>query len=576
MSLDVRLLNLPMDGRVWRVDWIGQILRRSSVTRELEVEVAFTRMYKAGDIYTTTHVTEVCVASGSEICGLPLGSLWRNGMLVETPQFAEHELAVSIPSPKRAIEEIQMLTWRPILPYVDIGRFGSFVCPEQMLGSRYLKISGVINNICMPVFIPLFEIARSWYLRDSELSSRLLSAPIEIAIEKLADISKSSSQGKYAHICLRDGLAESALPTVAMLTLLPHARKAAKRLISTYSRQMALGARAFLEALPPIQGRQTLRARGELICLGSSDAFFVYSLTAVPLPWLPTLEWTRETDAGRSRPIGLQLLEGAAANALPQQIVIRNNVVNVSAGHSAAQTVVRSTLELQTALLGLPPIRKAPSLVDGPASDRLPKANRIRNDLVESGIIEANTGAGDNESTPRPTFKYIPAVNIDISRLLVATFDTFDEVVDELGKFETLQIQPSGGTRQTASSSLRRRTVLQAQRAWALVEGIPRQAVVVQIRFGKAYFYLIEIQRRFVTEEIAACVVWSVGYACCSEKQIDRILSCLADGRGSGRCIRQPFLYKAIAHKFSTARNFAAWVMNFIARAVADHPQSSN
>lgn len=67
--LEVVHANLPMDGRVWRVEWIGRILPHSSLPMTLEVEMAFRRLGNASFSLPISNVKFVRIGLGS-ICAV--------------------------------------------------------------------------------------------------------------------------------------------------------------------------------------------------------------------------------------------------------------------------------------------------------------------------------------------------------------------------------------------------------------------------------------------------------------------------------------------------------------------------
>lgn len=562
---EIRLRSLPMDGRVWRVEWIGELRPYLSTTREMEIDVAFRRMRASGKTYLPTLMVEIFRVGASEVCGLPLGSLWSAGVFVAAPQFDEHKLEVRFPRNTAYRPTVFSIPLTSSADSSRVGEFGDFVLPVGMGSSRYFQGEAKIDGVKMPFYVPLFEVARAWYLRDSELTRRILARPMHSAVENLIDIAGSRSSNGNCEIRLREGLPASAVPVAAMLAFDHFAQQAASRIIAAYASGSALGRARYLEAMPPIHGSRRLSARGAVLPIKKGKAFFAYVLTSVPFPHFESIEWTRESSSSNSSTRRVPVSDTEERSDEKTSSAPMATSVEVHSGRESFGRPVNSVLALQSVFADLPPIRRLPEQDDAEAVLKNHTDGNPPPSSETTNSREVVSGVGEQIKKGLPALKLIPkALPEHEGRLLPASFENFFSVVSLLEAFEKVETELVKGSEFVVDEQARKLTLMNYLSPWAHVRRRPRQVAVALIKVADRHFYFFEIERRNRKEEIASCLVWRREFKRFFPTDIDRILMRLAVTRGSWSSIHEPFGREAIAHKFVSTKNFSRWIFRFI------------
>ncbi|TDU28911.1 hypothetical protein DFR24_3291 [Panacagrimonas perspica] len=288
--IDVIHMALPMDGRVWRVEWLGEVRRNPFSPRELEVRVAFRRMKVRPAEGTGTSVQTVHIGVGA-LCRLAPGTLWKDGRFVGEDRAERLSCHVELNPAAKNADAIEY-------PIFSAGRkhraesFGGLQIPADMSGGHVMRIKlGRRSGRAREILIPLFEIARSWFLRDTELTLRLLSAPIESAVSALYDPYRSIVQADRTVLAVKPGLSEGTIPVLAMLARDEYARSMAGRMVNRIVRAHLTDSKTGVEALPPLRDRWRIEALGAWGEKKDRDRFYVHRMVAVQLPPLGDIEW---------------------------------------------------------------------------------------------------------------------------------------------------------------------------------------------------------------------------------------------------------------------------------------------
>lgn len=553
--LDVVHMELPMDGRAWRVEWIGDVRLNPSSPQELEVKVAFRRMGVAPDFKPTTKIREVWIGVGA-LCGLPLGSLWKDGRYFGLAPAEALSFTVNLPSEEKGADSVSYELATASLKNRK-HYFGSHLIPEYLGNGYVMRIQlAKPKTRLRRLYIPLFEIARSWFLRDSELTLRLLSGPIDIAIEQLHDsaLSKAADDGGIV-LALRAGLSPGVVPTVAMLVSDPYSRFVAGRMVNQLVKAHVGKKTAGLEALPPVQGRWQIEAMGEWGEKLNRNAFYVYRMTAIQLPALPDIEWFHvgREDLGDS----LVVSDGFGATSAQTE---RNRKVQVRVSHhlDPSKKMGRTQQWVDPSpFLNAPRVHKrpedAPDLRNRQQAPSNASANRDYEVLASSGM-----GAGYGEGLPSFRYKSIPyGLEEQGSRTLMpAGLEKMLSILEQLQKDPDLKIRVVGGVGAIKEPSGIVRTRLPQRYAWSHVEGRPREALCYEIKIREHYFYLLEVERRFEKEELSTCLVSRTGGRRLVPSNLDHILDEFSQKRGSWKLVRKPYWRRTLAHKFKDERSF--------------------
>ena len=504
-----------------------------------------------------TLVIRVYVVSASHLCAMPLRSLWRNGEYVGLQVSSDCTVKAQLPG----LAPTSIIRGKSTAQFEGMERpawtYGDHLIPSAFGAPRLLKASTHLDGEELPVYIPLFEIARAWFLRNSELTSLMLSYRSEGIINLLVDESKTVLGRDRVSLTVRDGIPASAVPVVALIVLKKRARKACSRMILTFASCTGRNRSASIEAFPPMAGLFTLRIRGEVSNFNGKKSLLVHSIAAAELPKLPSIEWTRVNNnfINYTDPVDIEESRGAADTRHRGQ---SGSSVAVHPGFEPPKGSVRSIIPVETTLLGGPRIFRERS----DSEDINPVDITIMDAPSPAPAISlATSGAGQSGSHGSlPKFKFEEAQKEWESHLLPATFDSIYAVMNDLNSRGSVRAATSMGTNWIRDERFGALTLISGSHRWAYTSTGERKCIVLEISAGDNFVYFFEIERRYPSEEISAGLVWKDELRRFFKTNIDTVLESVVLARGSWRDIRHPYHVVSIPHKFVSASTFASWL----------------
>lgn len=543
---------LPMDGRIWRVEWIGDVRRNPFSPKELEVRVAFRRFTKEQPPRPSSTSREEYVGVGT-LCNLPLGSLWRDGRYVGDDEAARLTVDLDFSSTGQKPDTI---SYRMVAaPQKNrANTFGGLRVPAAM-GSGYVMEIRLARqrNRARTICIPLFEVARSWFLRDSELALRLLSNPLAIAIDGLFDPQQSVINQTQTLLALRPGLSEGAIPIVAMLATSEYARLVAGRMVNRIVKAFMTQTSATLEALPPHPDRWNIDAYGRWGEKNDRGTFYVHRMASIELPAMGPIEWfTTEVHSDEVRRDGSLHSElGEHPGSLGRENRVR---VNHYFEPSARRGNVYATVKA-------PPIMNPPELTRRPPQIEPTRNGEARKRQTGSAVVpdqEVSSGIGTSWDAGVAGFRYkSPDIGSDGTKsFLPAGLEQLSKIALELKSDPEMRVRSVGGSANQIGPENLVRTQMPEQIPWSYVDGRIRNALCFEITFRSRHFYLMEVERRFDKEELSACLVGLTSGRGFKPEHIDQVLREYARHRGSWTSVRQPFWKRTLAHKFKSETTF--------------------
>lgn len=554
-----------MDGRVWRVEWFGQMRQNLSSPRELEIDVVLRRIGIARPT-ASDQLRTVRIGMGA-LCRIPLGSLWRDGSRVGDFTFQTLKSSVRTRKAKSQIAPVKSLKSQDA--HVE-GHyyFGSLLIPRE-LGTERVRIfnqsagQGYEQSKPWKVIIPLAEIARAWFLRDSELTLRLLSYPIELAVQELFDSSQSVlDRSGRSRIVVPPYVFPDSIVTVAMLVLDEMSRIAAGRMVNQLVAAALAKSTTGLEASLPVAGAVPFRATGEWGSESGISTFFVYQLTGITLPKLGEIEWFR------SEPV-----EGPASNA---SRILDTTKASVDRAMDVRLRVIHN-LDPSSGLNRSSRFENAAVYLNSPVLTRIradsekalhePKSTSPKSETFTELETSVSTGVGMSYQSDLPSIRFTsqpPDDDDHPSAFLEAGLDKLERLAQALRVERSFKVRMVCGANTSELSRGIALTQLSADISWALIAQRPRNALCVEVEFEQRFHYVIEVERRFKKEEISSCLFGKLSGKRLSSADIDRVLEAFADARGSWNRVHEPFWRRPLAHKFKDEKTFAQKVASLI------------
>lgn len=211
MSSGVRIKEFPVDGRRWRLDWLGAVERGRTEANEPHIQVALSPIDESylsqadRKLSSNSAVFADQVAYRTVHCGLlpilAVGSIWRNGYLLpesagELDTFTSLQISPDKIQLIRANHQVngQSVISPKYYRYSGIG-FGSWVLAVEHEGDPY------------KVLIPAMEVLRFYYATSSLIARHLFFGSLRHNREAILNYEKSgySADDDLIHLQMRQG-----------------------------------------------------------------------------------------------------------------------------------------------------------------------------------------------------------------------------------------------------------------------------------------------------------------------------------------------------------------------------------
>lgn len=285
----VIIKTFPADGKLWRVQWFGQLSLNPHIFDEPLIEVIltpFTLLHDGYPRFDTANSKTVCIGVGQ----LPLvhiGSVWQNGELQPIHRFkVEQKTYKSLkifPSTMRTIKTIEKVEGEYLLPYKHHYYGG-----KESLLTRCLCIER--NGDPYHLIIPAIEIARFYYVQTSKLARIIFNGQFWHSQDVLynTDYSKTFKHEGLATVQLRTKFDN---PDAWIAARLAFSEVALNKALAIYDSILknyrSREGKAIPEAYPPFEGQTDLKVYGKTIKSQSKSRFLVFwiGVCSAPFPF---------------------------------------------------------------------------------------------------------------------------------------------------------------------------------------------------------------------------------------------------------------------------------------------------
>lgn len=559
--LEVTHVQLPMDGEIWRCEWFGEV--RANPAAPLELEIAAWFRQQAADRTALPDAKNRVVWIGlGAFCSLRLGSLWRDGRLLDPGDWTTEEFFVDFATPRRLpVANALIGNSRQAIAMT----FGSLLVPDEEHEQPVLLANtfGDGRSTKRPkVAIPLHEVARGWYLRDSELTLRIMSQPFPYALDALYDRNQSKIVPQKIQLAVRPGISVGSVPIVAMLVSNPQITLTARSLIDRVVAAKIGKGSTSLDVMPPMKGRTRIIVAGEWKEVLRTRTFFVYSLLGVELPKLPPIEWFRADGAHDAE---LVFSENGSGPDNRDELGLQG--VRVTNSLEPSTRVAPRSIFIEPAeLLNLPSIERQST--QDPLKRPVRLADKRGKEPGTSEDVSSGTGTSPSEGARSVRFETTPPERADDvgNQFLAAGFDGMIDLARRLGAVEHLRIGSVRGADFLDDASGFARTLMTKKLTWAFIGARRRQALCIEIQHQERYHYVVEVERRYQKEELSSCLLGRIDGKRFEALDLDRLLNEFALKRGNWTSVRDPFWFRTLAHKFKNVDTMADKILRIIQR----------
>lgn len=567
----------PKDDRLWQVQAFGEAHQSPGVPSELSLDVclAWVREPRVAEPPQTKVFVK---ASVPQLPSLHLGLQWRNGLPVDLAWSEEFDDELDFsPDNCRFIDAGEMF------PKKHKAALTSFLIPPAIhsfapyLRSRCLAIG--YEGRRDVVIIPCAEIARSWYFRSTDLALRLTEGPLNLVEEDRLFNPKYDPTvltGEW-QVRVRTGLDHLDAYVVAMIRCDPYAKQQVEHMTTSLVRQAVGREPRFIEARPPLLGTWPLRAEGRWFSSGGVRRFLTYYLTAVQYPPNPgLLHWNLDNtnqvletgDPERKKrnswgqtpdrkPVTSQHELGNDAE--PDKNISSVHEVVVMADFIGAPGLRRMEPEPQTT--ETVPGRTPEAPADGPVS----------------------TGEGGNlPGNPVRLKIHADRASGATRNILPAGFKRVIELMNHLNRHSPLRCRVVPGSRDIAGDAAEPRSLFRTQpktdggdvNPWVLIDGRPRQFLVMEMELEGSHTYAIEVERRRSKktgkdrEQYTLAVVVGEEAARLGIGQFGILSGVCALNEGVWPKKYNSLRVVKLKHSYSTTANFALGIENAVIKLV--------
>lgn len=283
----------PDDGRLWRVEWLGRLERNFSDPFNHFLAVTLRRLRKKphGIDVALEDALDVDAkrldTSYIEVADLPyvhIGSIWRDGKYVASPEYPLFE------SDRLVFSESTLRLVSPDSPDPLAGSDG--VLPPRLRPpgcdprqARFLAVE-VDGDPC-GLLIPAMEVVRFYYCPSASITSRLFRGPFDLIKNEIYNVAHSGlDPDGLCRACFRNDIPKTAMRIAAVLATSEYARRQAQRIYDAILVNHVTSGIPVVEALPPFEGRATLKARGAWFENGGRRRFLAHQIVegSLPLP----------------------------------------------------------------------------------------------------------------------------------------------------------------------------------------------------------------------------------------------------------------------------------------------------
>jgi hypothetical protein len=558
--LEVTHVQLPMDGEVWRCEWFGEVRTNPAVPLELEISVAFRRLESDWSVLIDAEIRSVWIGMGS-FCSIRLGSLWRDGRLLSVGTWTTEEFFVDFATPRRL--PVSNAAFGSSAQS-SVKTFGSLRIPDTEHDQPVILANtlGAGRATTRPkVAIPLHEIARTWYLRDSEITLRILSQPFPYALDLLYDARSSTITSSKLRLAIRPGISAGSVPIIGMLASNAKVILATRSLIDRIVAAKLSQGRACLDVMPPSIGRTRIIATGEWKEVLRIRTFFVYSLVGIELPKMPSIEWFR-SDGDND----VELVAGNDDSESTDHGSARVAEIRVTNFQEPSTRAASVSVFIQPAeFLNLPLIERHSTPNKLKRTVHLTAHDHV-SDSCTSEEVASGSGTSPADGVRSVRFEAtttMPADNVG-NQFLAAGFESMIDLARRLGTIEGLRVNSARGADFLDDISGFTRTLMTKELTWARIGDRRRRALCIEIQYEDVYYYVVEVERRFQKEELSSCLVGRKDGKQFETGDLDRVLNECAQHRGSWSYLREPYWYRTLAHKFKGVETMASKILKLI------------
>lgn len=525
---------LPKDGRIWRIDWLGGVERAAADTgidvylSPAAASASASRHPRVQRDFDGAAVQHVRIGIGL-LPFLAVGSLWRDGRRLRRSAGYEKRFAQVRIGPK-TIQPIQanlVLSEQPrrwLIPNF------AHQLPQAVLAAPGPCFAIEHGGDPYGIVLPMIEAIRFYYAVSTDLAHAVFSGAFQLHLNTLVDPDFSGPlRGSNRMVVrLRQWLADDDAWVIGRVLADGHAREGVSRVYDSLLKNSANRATAFPECGLPFRGVTDWSSRGvELPVDGGGKRWLVHELLSCSAPFpFNELEVVRDNDGTQAdRDTDLPEDEKRPAWSPPHR--------KAKLGEDA-QIQSDDPPEAQIDPIDISLAGERFAALNGKSVIKTPKKEcRYRRSSFRRAQVVALLGAGiaGGETTGVGPLHVNWQREAERRKSLPASFDALLRIIDALNALDGVSARPRASRSATASLPL---TKPRARRQWGYLDSvkrIERRVMAVDIECASACGSLVEFERRR-SERSKAALLIPFEAAPLSDERLKRLLHALVNAEG--------------------------------------------
>lgn len=288
---NIDVISFPHDGQAWRLDWFGDVFYQRErrwnhpfirvALSKVSLNSAGTWLYSDGNLDSIEQL-EASVPIGT-LCGLRIGTIWRDGKLVADPGYTNDAFSLNTISNAN----------KPIKAGVEIEE-NRFILPFEAHPYHRLHTHSYCLQVSLDedtrLIIPAVELIRFYFGSSAIFLNRLFQGPFrEDRLWTRAEIQKSGS----AEIELASGIAGSSASDIARIAFDSMALFSINLMFSSVIARTEPGKRSYPKMVFPFSGNTRLKVKGVWLTGVSPKTYLAFRLVSCTHPFpFQTLRYT--------------------------------------------------------------------------------------------------------------------------------------------------------------------------------------------------------------------------------------------------------------------------------------------
>ena len=544
---------MPMDGAVWCLQWMGHPLYGELLT-EPQIPLLFV---KEGTENAEEPIRHKCTIGVGSLPVLTIGSRWKNGKRAGRSEPANVSTSVLF-EPQVCLPITAGARLEDSPPRYLIPPYKHSLGPGDWLHTKCLVLPATNGQV--ELVVPCWEVLRAWYFRSRALISRLISGPLELTMPSLFRLkwARNEHGKRVSSIFLRSGLFEADGVVAAMLAFHEPAQRRLSMALESIFRSQAGDVRSALVAYPPEAGPQNIVASGKWITAKAPRRFLVYRLKEIQYPSsVKYVDFNFDND-GRS--------DGKKNRKLPRSRFQQKPVPVPGEGELEMYSRKEPSRRRRAALETYRP----PLFINPPEMRRLPiELNKRRAapplELLETRhVATAKPGYADG---PHGVLEIQPGSELGVRRdPLPAGFDTMVDIAKQISSWSSYECKPvhvgsfSDPNHDLPVSEFPTKEPILGPVGWAQIRRRGRRVLALEIQ-SDGFFYALEIEIVRDTEHFTLAVVASLDGERVDIELFDDLLLTCASARGVWPREFPGLQIKKLKHTRPTVGEFAAAIV---------------